>query len=444
MKVYPDTKIFIMSPSNYHTGGVELLHQLCSEMIVLGLDAYMYYYPQVEDPVDEFYRKYHVPYVTDIEDLSHNIIVVNETATQFLFLTQNMQRVLWWLSVDFYLNFLASSIYMHIGQGVTERPLKRQFVFTQHHDNIEHWVQSEYARQFVRINLGDDADIRMVGDYLNQEFLKEADNTTSNYKKNVVIYNPKKGLEYTSKLMAADKDFAWVPIENMTPAEVRQCMASAKVYVDFGNHPGKDRIPREAAISGCVIITGTQGAAANDIDINIGREFKFDERRCEISDVLNKIKFVMEHYEEEYTKQKSYRESIRGERERFRCEVAQALELSLPREDIALIAMPDECAGMIASLYRYKSRFFPRYIINNELATGVWKEESIAREHNVNFLLLPGGIKLECITVDDAAFLYKEERILSVVSLGERIGKPEQICNAIGLRERDLIVMEEC
>ena len=30
----------------------------------------------------------------------------------------------------------------------------------------------------------------------------------------------------------------------MTTEEMRSCMSKSKVYIDFGNHPGKDRIPR--------------------------------------------------------------------------------------------------------------------------------------------------------------------------------------------------------
>jgi len=44
---------------------------------------------------------------------------------------------------------------------------------------------------------------------------------------------------------------------------------SRKLYVDFGKHPGKDRMPREAAVHGCCIITGRRGAAGNPFDIPI-------------------------------------------------------------------------------------------------------------------------------------------------------------------------------
>ena len=47
----------------------------------------------------------------------------------------------------------------------------------------------------------------------------------------------------------------------MTPEQVVDLMSESKVYIDFGNHPGKDRIPREAVINGCCVITGVRGSA---------------------------------------------------------------------------------------------------------------------------------------------------------------------------------------
>jgi hypothetical protein len=49
------------------------------------------------------------------------------------------------------------------------------------------------------------------------------------------------------------------------------------VYIDFGNHPGRDRIPREAAAMGCVVITNRRGSAENDVDIPIPNFLKIDD-----------------------------------------------------------------------------------------------------------------------------------------------------------------------
>ena len=297
--------------------------------------------------------------------------------------------------------------------NLTAKKLRRFFYFTDQDDDIEHWVQSEYARQFIALNIGEEKKVKFVGDYLNQEFLEEHPQNAPTKKQDVIVYNPQKGFEFTRKLMAAASELKWIPIENMTPAEVRQCLSSAKVYIDFGSHPGKDRIPREAAMSGCVVITGRKGAAANNIDIKISNEFKFDEKTAPLTKIVAKIKSVMLDYENEYAKQEDYRNSIRQERDRFRCEVADALELPQPKEIIALIADPEECAGMIDSLKKHRKTMKPCYIVNDKIATltGVCKRKNIIQEYNVNHVIFPDGNKLAAITTKDAAFLYKEGRI---------------------------------
>lgn len=56
--------------------------------------------------------------------------------------------------------------------------------------------------------------------------------------------------------MKKARELNFKPIINMTRDEVIRELQRAKVYIDFGNHPGKDRIPREAAILGCCAIVG--------------------------------------------------------------------------------------------------------------------------------------------------------------------------------------------
>ena len=79
-------------------------------------------------------------------------------------------------------------------------------------------------------------------------------------KRNNILYNPAKGLSdlmlFKQKLQQITTDYTFIPIQNMSHTQIRNIMLQSKIYIDFGNHPGKDRIPREAAMCGCCIITG--------------------------------------------------------------------------------------------------------------------------------------------------------------------------------------------
>ena len=74
MKIYPDTKIYVLCPGNVQTGGSELCYKFASKLISFGLDAYIYYYRiggvdfNKSDPVHNFYEKYHVPYTFKLEN----------------------------------------------------------------------------------------------------------------------------------------------------------------------------------------------------------------------------------------------------------------------------------------------------------------------------------------------------------------------------------------
>ena len=98
-----------------------------------------------------------------------------------------------------------------------------------------------------------------------------------------VVYNPAKGMHYTNEIIRrAGQTLQIVPIGKgpngqirMTGNEVTNLLCRAKVYIDFGPHPGMDRLPREAALAGCIVLTNREGAAGYDVDVPLPTEFKF-------------------------------------------------------------------------------------------------------------------------------------------------------------------------
>jgi len=137
------------------------------------------------------------------------------------------------------------------------------------------------------------------------------------------LYNPKKGFEFTKELINYSNDLKWIPIQNMTTQEVHELLKESKVYIDFGNHPGKDRFPREAAISGCCIITGKKGSAAYYDDVPIADCYKFDDSNENIPHIVNKIKECMEKYDTKIYDFSYYREFILNEYEIFEKDVQE-------------------------------------------------------------------------------------------------------------------------
>lgn len=304
--------IYVMSPTGVATGGTELLQQLCHTLNQLNIEAKMYYISQYQgSPVHmKFEQYYHNPYVMEVENKSEHSLVVPETCYAYLFknraLYSKMTKYLWWLSVDNYVQPYNMSFRAKLRDLILKRTVFNRGI---------HLVQSEYARLFVENRYSPKKGrVLYLSDYLNKDyFMASADLP----KKNVILYNPKKGYEFTSKLKEYITEYQWIPLCNLTNAEMRDLLTTSKVYIDFGNHPGKDRIPREACVSGCCVITGRRGSANNPIDIPISDEFKFEDSVENFQAIHDKITQCMTDFENETKKFDSYRERTRQEEEDF-------------------------------------------------------------------------------------------------------------------------------
>ena len=264
-------KVHVLCPASSVTGGPEALHQFVDAGQQLGFDMGMVYLPEDDpDPTPAVFKMYRPRVLKQITDAPDSVVVVPETGTLQLLEYRHAQRALWWLSVE---HFLMRAEAMRQQQGAAVSPL--DFVFDARF-GVTHLAQSEYARQWVAHK---GAPSLMLTDYVREEIVQRARSLRDGSREDLVAYNPKKGLAFTQQLMAASPPhIRWQPIENMSPAEVAQLLGRAKVYVDFGPHPGRDRIPREAALCGAVVITNTQGSAGNAVDVPLPHTLKFDER----------------------------------------------------------------------------------------------------------------------------------------------------------------------
>ena len=389
MKIFPDTKIYVACPGNSNTGGPELLHQLCSLLIQYGLNAQMFYTSGNRDnPVENVYYKYHVPYVWEVEDNPHNVLILFEMIGTRYDEYKKVQKIFWWLSVDNYLSNLSDIISARKNDSLAE-PLPKFFYFQDTEKDTEHWVQSEYARQFVILNGIHEKNVYIVEDYLSQAFLSRAANVDLNQKEDVVLFNPKKGFQITQYLIQLAPDIKWFPIQNMTPEQVQFVLSKSKVYIDFGNHPGKDRIPREAALSGCVVITGKRGSAANDIDINIPAEFKFNETEEDLYKAVEKIREVFQNFKDAYDKQSDYRKRISDDKRRFESQVAEACNLK-SAEKINAAALWQgyglKSYHLLRGLKEINFGLIPKFVIDDRFGSGQnVTGDFLTRKNNHNY-----------------------------------------------------------
>ncbi len=317
--------VYVFSLEKVESGGPELLHQLVYVLNLTGVEARivyisrMYPYHIVDTPTIDAYEKYNVIRETnwDVIDREDNIVVIPELGYDLFSKIKNATKVAWWLSVDGYIE----AVKAQHGLSAEDMQVQKNLDYYNFSDRTDviHLGQSYYAMDFLQNRLCiSPRFIDYLSDYLNDIYLEGAV-TDNSQRKDMVIFNPAKGGSRLKSIIDATKDeIFWYPLENMTREKVRAAMNLAKIYVDVGEHPGKDRIPREAAISGCCVITGRRGSAAYHEDVPIPDRYKIDDSSGVDTDMVrDMITDIFANFDERQKDFSEYREMIMAEKERF-------------------------------------------------------------------------------------------------------------------------------
>lgn len=341
LNITENTKIYVYCPAGVVTGGAELLHQLVDILNKSGRDAYICYLGDKPHECPSEYSSYNLKFSNSVEDVLSNVAVYYDARFSLAFKLKHVQKVLWWMSVDnFFINerlsLRFSDLYsfdkqLAIGSlsWKIKRLLKGGNLFRRTFSveglvklNAVSAYQSEYAKDFLEKK----GFVRTapLKDYINTEHGLQYDNIKE--RESIILYNPKKGFKYTKELMDLAPELKWIPIQNMSRKELISLMRRSKLYVDFGNHPGKDRLPREAALNGCCIITGRRGSANFYGDIAIANDYKFDERTASKMEIVKKIRSVVENYSTEITNFELYRKNILEEEKEFYKQVRELFQ----------------------------------------------------------------------------------------------------------------------
>jgi hypothetical protein len=305
--------VYVYVIRGHRAGGLEALHQFVHELTALGVEAWLVASPDSRGlPEEPAYAAYGCRYAENIPDSPDSVVVVPEVAISFLDSYPRSKRAIWWLSVDF-------------GEPYNEHPWTsrgRLRVLIQGAHNL---TQSEYAR--VEIARREGVTTHMLTDYT---VFAGGPGRLHDGGPGSVAYNPFRGDERTSLVRARAPHLDWRPIQGLSRSGVDDLLRRTTVYLDLGFHPGKDRIPREAALAGCVVVVGRDGSAAYDEDVPLPGGYKVDldgdpeHVAVEVADRLARIVADPDPHREA---QRSYVESIGREREVFGQEVAAFVEL---------------------------------------------------------------------------------------------------------------------
>ncbi len=292
------SKIIIFCPPKKVTGGPEALHQLSNKLYELNFEnVFMHYIPKRRNAKSVNYNIYKTTEIKVIEDHPDNILIIPESMTFLIKKYPKSQKIVWWLSVDFY-------------KILMDYRIRKQSFFTklfykqkdkEYHfeaiSNVYHWAQSYRSSIYLKNNNIPEDQIDFVCDYINPIFLSKNDIKSKDLRNKTVLYNPKKGKKEISELIKKSPELTWIPIQNMNAAEIKELMSRALLYVDFGENPGRDKMLRESVSQDCCIISGKNGSSAYYEDLMIPDDYKFNFNNENISAIISKIKEILDNYE---------------------------------------------------------------------------------------------------------------------------------------------------
>jgi hypothetical protein len=194
-------------------------------------------------------------------------------------------------------------------------------------NHLKHFAQSHYSFDFLKSNgisallLSDPIPV-----YTNQEYLDQLPLMLSTAsRRNTILYNPHKGKKVLQSLIAHFPDWHFFPLVGFNREELAAQFLKSKLYIDFGHHPGKDRLPREAGIHGCCVITGLYGSASNDLDVNIPSAYKIDSRSPDFFTLFEiQVNLIFNHFEKCTLEFVGYRNTIAQEQIEFDRQIEHA------------------------------------------------------------------------------------------------------------------------
>ena len=278
-------KVYVNIPANAVAGGCESLYQLVDAINNVGGYASIIWDKNMANPVPGKYSHYNIKWGELVEDEPQNWVIYPEVWTEKVHTFSNMKKSIWWLSVD-----------------------NNHNRFKEWNDeSITHFYQSYYALSHIQKNGG--VKHLYINDYISQKYLDT--NYDKTQKQNVVLYNPIKGIDITNQIMQNNTDIEFTPIRGLDENGVIELLKTSKVYIDFGHHPGRDRIPRESAHLGCCVITNKKGSAGFYNDVLVPSKYK----TTNIDEVGTLIRDCFDNYDNCLNEQNIYHNTIINQKE---------------------------------------------------------------------------------------------------------------------------------
>jgi hypothetical protein len=329
----PIDKIVIISPTDIVSGGVCSLHILCRSLRGNGFDACMMYLKPnewfLENPI---IISFHVPYIEYVEDKSDTLVIVPESLTIIFNQYKKVRKMVYWLGIYFFfktpphrfpLNFkLLRSIfkckiyfgsvknkYHAIAQKVNYWNKAPSPVWD---SNVMHMSNSFYAAEFIK-NKGV-KQVFVLHNPVRDEFYEYLPKPE---REKVILFGPKTRTRVIKYIQKQLSDYLCIRLKSLSPQKTMELYRKSMIFVEMGNFAGRDRMPREAVLSGCVVLISLTGSAAYNNDFNLPDYYKINTNKKYLPLLVKKIKHITSDYLYHYHNMQQFLDDLRIEKDSF-------------------------------------------------------------------------------------------------------------------------------
>lgn len=284
-------KIYLLCPyiKNNRTYSI---HQLCSYINALGREGYILYVPNPENQFNSLYPeipRVKIHPVGMIDDKPENMIITLDMYQIASIRNQckNIRIAVWWLTGSVVSDL--EQVFQQL-QGIS----------------IIHLFPTYFSYVTVRPLLPVGTKVFFIGDNVEDAFIVSSPDISKLQKENLVAYAGT--MDQMSAVLCENANIHCVDVSMLCIEDRVEIYKKAKVFTNFGYYLGKDRFMREAAVSGCVVVTHKSGAAGCKEDTPIDEKIGFDtEAPVMIANIFN-------NFEKYYMKQDGLRSLVKAEK----------------------------------------------------------------------------------------------------------------------------------
>lgn len=320
-------KFFVIAKLDGYTGGPEALYQLGRALKDAGADVVMLASGQINPSIAADFETRYVMKATGQASADGDAwLVIPEVEDPAVWRAAGWSHIIvWWLAAP-----------RRFGLG--------------NYRGCHHVFQSFYAREQRAM---DGFRGPVVSDYIRDDFAQMAAVLRVPRGEGVAV-NHRSAL--TLGLVATQGGRRSISfLGGLAPHEIMGCMKRVKYYVDCGWHPGRDRMTREAALAGCIVMVGRQGAAGMHGDVPLPEIVRVEDDRP--ASIWERIDYCERHPAEIAEAMKDYMNWISAQKSVFQGEVDQLLKMIeagelAPSVDLPVAVSDEEYLKLVRELDR--------------------------------------------------------------------------------------------